>query len=57
MDLFPAVHEKIFVVFMVTSCCYMLLNTLIFKWTRTDILTPTVRLHYLYKYNKLGDHK
>lgn len=38
------VHEKIFVVFMVTSCCYMLLNTLIFKWTRTDILTPTEKL-------------
>ncbi|XP_062591949.1 post-GPI attachment to proteins factor 2-like [Saccostrea cucullata] len=35
------VHEKIFVVFMVASCCYMLLNTLIYKWTRTDILTPT----------------
>ena len=41
-SLLTAVHEKIFVVFMITSCCYMLLNTLIYQWTRTDILTPTV---------------
>ena len=32
--LFSAIHEKIFIVFMVTSLCYMLLNTIIFKWTR-----------------------
>lgn len=28
------IHEKIFIIFMVTSLCYMLLNTIIFKWTR-----------------------
>ncbi|KAJ8298265.1 hypothetical protein KUTeg_024796 [Tegillarca granosa] len=30
------VHEKIFVVFMVMCCCYMLLNTIIYKWTRSE---------------------
>lgn len=31
------IHEKIFIVFMVASLCYMLLNTVIFKWTRDKI--------------------
>ncbi|KAK3099814.1 hypothetical protein FSP39_010148 [Pinctada imbricata] len=33
------IHEKIFVVFMIMSCCYMLSNTLIYKWSRTPIMS------------------
>ncbi|XP_067663240.1 post-GPI attachment to proteins factor 2-like isoform X1 [Haliotis asinina] len=34
-DNYP-IHEKLFVVFMTASLCYMLLNTIIFRWTRTS---------------------
>ena len=58
ISLFSAVHEKIFVVFMVSSLCFMLLNTIIFKWTRAEQMTETVSLlvmlqansFYLYKH-------
>ncbi|ESO93772.1 hypothetical protein LOTGIDRAFT_104796 [Lottia gigantea] len=37
-DNYP-VHEKIFIVFMVLSLCYMLLNTILYYWTRTGKLS------------------
>ncbi|XP_005100081.1 post-GPI attachment to proteins factor 2-like [Aplysia californica] len=43
------VHEKIFVVFMVTSLCYMLLNTIIYKWTRGPEMSETENRSYWWK--------
>ena len=34
---YPAVHEKIFVVFMVTSLMYELLTLIVFKWAHPDV--------------------
>jgi len=33
----PAVHEKIFVVFMVTALLYELLTLIVFKWAHPDL--------------------
>lgn len=43
------VHEKIFVVFMVTSLCYMLLNTILFNWSRSGVFTETEKTSYYWK--------
>lgn len=43
--LLTAVHEKMFVVFMVSSLCYMLCNTICFKMSRSDQWTQDVRRH------------
>ncbi|KAK3711256.1 hypothetical protein RRG08_018737 [Elysia crispata] len=43
------VHEKIFVVFMVTSLCYMLLNTVLFKWSREGYSTDIDKTSYWWK--------
>ncbi|XP_064608159.1 post-GPI attachment to proteins factor 2-like [Liolophura sinensis] len=47
-DNYP-VHEKIFVVFMVTSLCYMLLNTILFKWSRPGQMTDIEQRSYWWK--------
>ncbi|KAL5012434.1 hypothetical protein ScPMuIL_010985, partial [Solemya velum] len=39
-DNYP-VHEKIFIVFMVTSLCYMLLNTIVYRWSRSHHMSTT----------------
>ncbi|GFO47549.1 post-gpi attachment to proteins factor 2-like [Plakobranchus ocellatus] len=43
------VHEKIFVVFMVTSLCYMLLNNILFKWSREGHSTELELRSYWWK--------
>ncbi|CAG5136484.1 unnamed protein product [Candidula unifasciata] len=43
------VHEKIFIVFMVTSVCYMLLNTILFNWSRNGVFTETEKVSYWWK--------
>lgn len=43
------VHEKIFVVFMVASLCYMLCNTICFKMSRDTIITENEKKSYLWK--------
>ncbi|XP_050417056.1 post-GPI attachment to proteins factor 2-like [Patella vulgata] len=43
------VHEKIFIVFMVLSLCYMLINTILFRWTRTSTLTPDEKQSFKWK--------
>ncbi|XP_071127832.1 post-GPI attachment to proteins factor 2-like [Mytilus edulis] len=43
------VHEKIFVVFMISCCCYMLLNTIIFRWSRSSPMTERELFSYKIK--------
>ncbi|XP_059141793.1 post-GPI attachment to proteins factor 2-like [Physella acuta] len=43
------VHEKIFVVFMITSLCYMLLNTIIYNWSRDGVFTEIEKRSYWWK--------
>ncbi|KAI8798961.1 post-GPI attachment to proteins factor 2 [Biomphalaria glabrata] len=43
------IHEKIFVVFMVTSLAYMLLNTILFNWSRAGSFSETDRVSYYWK--------
>ena len=42
---FAAVHEKIFVVFMVTSLFHQLFVLILFKWAHPD-MTATVSKHF-----------
>lgn len=43
------IHEKIFVVFMFSCCIYMLLNTIIFKWSRSGPMTENELFAYKIK--------
>ncbi|XP_069129872.1 post-GPI attachment to proteins factor 2-like [Argopecten irradians] len=43
------IHEKIFVVFMVASNCYMLLNTIIYRWSREATMSSSEQLSYKIK--------
>ncbi|BFZ24460.1 hypothetical protein BsWGS_27499 [Bradybaena similaris] len=43
------IHEKIFIVFMVTSLCYMLLNTILFNWSRDGVFSQTEKVSYWWK--------
>ncbi|RUS78833.1 hypothetical protein EGW08_013418 [Elysia chlorotica] len=45
---YPA-HEKIFIVFMVSSLCYMLTNTILFKWSREGYSTEVDKKSYRWK--------
>ncbi|KAK7496530.1 hypothetical protein BaRGS_00012182 [Batillaria attramentaria] len=43
------IHEKIFIVFMVTSLCYMLCNTICFRMTRETTLSDDEQRSYYWK--------
>ncbi|XP_033741993.1 post-GPI attachment to proteins factor 2-like [Pecten maximus] len=43
------IHEKIFIVFMVACNCYMLLNTIIYRWSREATMSPSEQLSYRIK--------
>ncbi|XP_021375129.1 post-GPI attachment to proteins factor 2-like [Mizuhopecten yessoensis] len=42
-------HEKIFIVFMVACNCYMLLNTIIYRWSRDATMSASEQLSYKIK--------
>ncbi|XP_041356768.1 post-GPI attachment to proteins factor 2-like [Gigantopelta aegis] len=46
------VHEKIFIVFMVASLCYMLVNTILFRWSRSSNVLKGDEL-YSYTWKKI----
>ncbi|KAH9508248.1 hypothetical protein Btru_050600 [Bulinus truncatus] len=43
------IHEKIFIVFMVTSLGYMLLNTILFNWSKSGNFSETEKVSYYWK--------
>lgn len=43
------IHEKIFILFMVSCNCYMLLNTILYRWSRDTVMSPTEQKSYTIK--------
>jgi len=44
---FAAIHEKLFIAFMVSSLCYQVITIMLFRWSHPQPMLPEVgSMHY-----------